>query len=212
MGMEIQKTTNQPFLITPQNWQQSLETLPVKSDTSPAVILGMNTPQLCQLGKGASGTMAGVAIFRAMIVSLASFLGAPWTKEQCHECGQLAYDECYWFSLAELKQFFTRVKTGKYTSHKNFLPAVFMEFLQEYSEEMKAARYDHFSQQKGKPAIHPDAKPLTDEQMKILREGIEGISENWKTGKEDTEEEFHRIKNDYYRQQLLNRQKEKGHE
>lgn len=197
--------------ITKNNWQAAWPAMPVKADTSPAAILGMNTPQLCQLGSDQMG-MIGVVAFEWQLKGLVQFLGAPWTPTQCAECGQLAYEECYWFSLAELKQFFTRIKVGRYTSHKNFTPAVFMEFLQDYSAEMLTARYDHYSQQK--PKWTPPEEPVSDEvfnekmaEIMAMLRTPEEISIGEKFGSEDQFEQHRQQMIDELQKQYPDQQK-----
>jgi len=95
--------------------------------------------------------MVGVNVYVAGITSIVKFIGADWNADQIFECAELAYQECYWFSLAELKHFIVRIKTGVYRSHKNFSPSVFMEFLQEYSGEALAGRGEYYGQAKPAP-------------------------------------------------------------
>jgi len=117
------------------------------------VILASNTPALSQLGRDTEGGMMGINFFDAQLTNLVEFVGAKMSPAQIRECAELAYEECYWFTFAELKQFILRIKTGVYTSNKNFSPLVFMEFLRMYAEERLCYRYDHYSQLKPKKKV-----------------------------------------------------------
>lgn len=150
----LQKTdSRQTLAITSENWQQRWGSLPVKADSSAAEVLSLRTPHLSQLGVAPSGRFVGVIIFSAQIASLAGFIGLNWTKEQMDECGELAYQEQPWLTLAELKQFFLRLKTGKYSSNKNLNPAIFLEFLSEYAGEMLGERSVFYDKQPKKRRV-----------------------------------------------------------
>lgn len=94
-----------------------------------------DVPQLCQLGRK-DGIMNGVKVFQYFIADIFEFCGVSVSEMQILECGQLAYGEAYWITLAELKLFVVRMKTGHYRSHKNLSPALLMENLQDYIAEL----------------------------------------------------------------------------
>lgn len=143
--------------------------------------------------------MIGIAVFQAQIINLIEFMGICWSELQISDCGQLAYEQYYWFTLAELKQFILRVKTSHYTSNKNFSPLVLMDFLNQYAEERKQARYEHYSQQAPKVQFDPEAKPLTDEQMTQLTSSITDIARRMGEPVKsiESEEDYQRIRAEY---------------
>lgn len=183
----------------------------MKADTTSVEVLQLGTPQLCQLGQpGQSAQTVGTLVFNIQIDLLLQFMGVAdkWNDVMLDECAELAYAECYWFSLAELKQFTHRVKTGHYTSHKNLTPAVLMEFLQIYSAEMMKARGDYYGKSKvttwqppDEQAPDPKDRPVSDaamaEAMKQLMQALpgSGLSDN----------EYKRIKHDYNLEQAKKR-------
>lgn len=148
------------------NWQQSYQEIKISSTTTPTQVLALNTPALNQLGR-VNEEMRGVAVFQFAILNLVDYMGAGWTQGQITEAGELAYQEAYWLSLAELKLFITRIKTSYYKSHKNFTPVVFMEFLQEFTSEMYHERGAYYAaQQKKSDWVEPD-NPVSDEVVSI---------------------------------------------
>lgn len=122
----------------------------IRADTTPAELIACNTPALSQMGQNANGGMIGAAIIKGFIMSLASFGGFDWKEEQIIECAAMAYSEYYWLTLAELKQFFLKVKTAEYESHKNISMMILMGFLKDYAELQLSNRYDHYSMKKDK--------------------------------------------------------------
>lgn len=159
-------------MISKKTWQGSYQALPVKADTCALELFQMGTPALSTLGKDSDGEMVGIAVFMTQIVSVLEFMGIKWTNPQIWECAQLAYDEYHWFSLAELKQFFTRVKKGDYSSNKNLNPAILLEFITSYADEMQPARYNYFSQKAQKTSWVPPENPVSDEKFKEVMENI----------------------------------------
>ena len=135
----------------------------------------MNTPALSVLGKAGDGQMIGEVFFHAQLIGLLEYVGIQWTIGQVTECAKTAYSEYYWLTLAELKQFFTRVKAGHYTSNKNMMPPVFMEFLREYTSEMEVERYNYFSVEAQKTRWTPPENPVSDEVFAAGMEKIKGL-------------------------------------
>ena len=208
------------MIISKQQLQRSYRALPVKADTAPMQIFQLGTAALSTLGKDAHGNMNGVFFFMDELILLLEFFGASWSDPQIIRASQLAYDEYYWLTLAEMKQFFTRVEKGDYESNKNLTPPVFMGFLTKYAEEMKAERYAYYSVEAAKPKALPIAKvdpvtgkdeevnPLTDEQMQILKAAVGIIAETMAiptATDEELEEEYRRARNENYRKTIQKR-------
>jgi hypothetical protein len=159
-------------------------------------VLQLETPALSMLGKDVDGEMMGITIISVQITNMVDYLDLKWTPYQIGECSRLTYEEYYWLSVAELKQFFNRVKTGFYQSEKNIRPDVFAGFLLSYTNEMHAARGSYFSG-KEKRSWTPPETPVTDdvfsskmnEIMSILAPKDESIAD--KLGGED---QFEKLK------------------
>lgn len=132
----------------------------------------METPQICLLGKASDGvTMMGIKVFQFVVSDLCLYMGADKCSEDAMlECGELAYSEAHWLSLAELKLFTVRVKTGQYTSHKNFSPAILMEFLKEFLGEMLRARGEYYGAKKQESKWVEPENPISVERMAALFE------------------------------------------
>ena len=234
MDRRIQKTTSQTLQITRQNWQESWPAIPVKADTPPEVVTCCSTPALNQLGKDVDGDMMGITVFNAQFTSLVEFIGAAMRPEQITECAQLAYEEYYWFTLAELKQFILRVKTGVYTSHKNFSALVLMEFLKQYADERLEHRYNHYSQLKPQPRrqVVLSIEPLTGKSRKVaewlcrqyqiraeeyirrMKDIIQRTADNMGQPVRDImdEEEYKRIRSEYMTKQMQQKAKQETDE
>lgn len=101
----------------------------------------MKSPQLHEMGMNQAGKeLEGILLLHAQIISLVKFMGADWDRDMAKEAAQLAYQEANWMTVAEVKYFITRIKCGKYTSNQNFKPGIFMEYLNEYINEILAVR------------------------------------------------------------------------
>jgi len=124
-------------------WKQVMQAVNVPAIMNCMDVVRVDTVQLCQLGKNqVSGGMEGIVCIKSHLLSIVSFFGMAdkWTADMFRETADIAYKECYWLSLAELQHFVNRVKAGKYSSQKNFNPAIFMEWLNEFSDEIHATR------------------------------------------------------------------------
>lgn len=161
----------------------SLEAIPVRSDTSPMQLFQMQTPALSQLGKSRSGYFVGAVVLCHQISSLLKFIGLTWSDEQIGETAHIAYLEYYWLTLAEIKQFFTRVKMGIYNSNKNINPAILLEFMNDYCSTMKAERYEYFSAEAQKTKWKAPENPVTHE---VFHEKMEQVLNALKAPEEKT--------------------------
>lgn len=133
----------------------------------------METQELCKLGK-VQDTMTGVKVFQFAISDLVEYLGANWSEYQILEAGELSYAEAYWMTLSELKLLTHRIKTSYYKSHRNFSPAVFMEWLQDYIGELNYERAEYFSK-KERLAPKIDAKHADIPEGNIAPERIDAL-------------------------------------
>ena len=234
MDKRITTTGNRTLQVSSQNWQQSWDLIPVKADTSPAELLQLNLPALSQLGKNAVGGMAGVTAFKMQFTNLVEFVDAKMNDGQIRECSELAYEEYHWFTLAELKQFILRVKTGVYTSHKNFSALVLMEFLKQYADERLEHRYNHYSQLKPQPRrqVVLSIEPLTGKSRKVaewlcrqyqiraeeyirrMKDIIQRTADNMGQPVRDImdEEEYKRIRSEYMTKQMQQKAKQETDE
>lgn len=117
--------------------------------------------------------MEGQIVWLEAIAGIVKFLGGGWGEEMIMEAARLAYQENYWLSLAEVKYFSDRCKTGKYQSNKNFSPSVFMGWLNEYSNEIHSTRGDVMAYDWKRKIKEPEeeggeVKYISDELMKEM--------------------------------------------
>lgn len=138
----------------------------------------METQELCKLGK-VQDTMTGIKVFQFAISDLVEYLGANWSEYQILEAGELSYAEAYWMTLSELKLLTHRIKTSYYKSHRNFSPAVFMEWLQDYIGELNYERAEYFSK-KERLAPKIDAKHADIPEGNIAAERIDALFDSLK--------------------------------
>lgn len=100
--------------------------------------------QLSLLGDNAQlRKKEGELLFMEQINNVVKFFGLAehWPDaDMMREAAQLAYQEYNWLTVVEVKYFFTKLKTGKYTNNKNMRPGVFMEFLNEFAKDIANAR------------------------------------------------------------------------
>lgn len=122
---------------------------------------------LSSLGKQGD-EMVGEIVWQMAVADLAEFMGGNWSEHMMIECGRLAYQEAYFMTLAELKLFATRVKTGTYTSHKNFGPSVLMEHLQTYLQELYTERANYHGGQLKKTVFVEPEHPVPEEKVSAL--------------------------------------------
>jgi len=139
----------------------------VRVSTSPTEIYDMRTPSLSSLGM-TNGVMVGFDIFQYSLLGIVDFLELKWNENQLRECAQLAYDEYYWFNLAEVKQFCLLVKTGTYESHKNISPALLLGFMEDYASRMRYERAEYYNKpvKSNRHVPNPDLLPELDRQLR----------------------------------------------
>lgn len=127
----------------------------------------MRTPSLSSLGM-VNGAMVGIRIFQYALLGIVEFLELKWNENQLRECAQLAYDEYYWFNLAEVKQFCLLVKTGTYESHKNISPALLLGFMEDYASKMRYERAEYYNKpiKSNRHIPNPDLLPELDRQLR----------------------------------------------
>lgn len=111
----------------------------VTAQQTPVDIVKVPSPQLHELGK-VGESLQGLLLWNAQVISVAKFFSADWDSLMAKETAQIAYQEANWMTVAEVKYFIARLKAGKYPHNKNLSPAVFMEFLNEYINEVLANR------------------------------------------------------------------------
>ena len=123
----------------------------------------LNLPALSSLEEPKTN---GVLVLQLVILEILDFMGQEWTPNQITECSELSYQEYYWFTIGELKQFAMRLKTGYFGKiYGKFAPAHLMEFLKDYSDEMFEARADYFGKAKLQQTPEQSA-PLTEEEKR----------------------------------------------
>jgi hypothetical protein len=123
------------------HWLPEWSSLSISANEEMTAVVKMASPQLHEYGVNEKmNEPEGVLLFQAQIIKLVKFMGADWDKEMAKEAAKLAYQEANWMTVAEVKFFINRIMFGKYESHKNFTPAIFMQFLNSFINETLATR------------------------------------------------------------------------
>ena len=123
------------------HWLPAWNNIEISANQDIATVVKIQSPQLHEFGDNETlGEKEGLLIFQAQIIRLVKFMGGDWDKDMTKEAAKLAYQEANWMTIAELKFFINRVMCGKYDSHKNFTPAIFMQFLNDFINETLSTR------------------------------------------------------------------------
>ncbi len=132
----------------------------------------MSTPAISSIVKGEAGKEKGIAVFSAMILSLAKFYGGNWEPAQIRESALVCYDEWYYFTFAELSHFSKRAKTGFFGKmYGLFSPAILIDWLSTYAAETDSKRGSYFGN--AKPQIEEPENPVDPEKIKKLVSELE---------------------------------------
>lgn len=201
MGKEIQVAKNsQITTISKDDVYKAMAAIQVTASTPPSEILSKGTQQLSELGKLPDGRMFGATLFKDVIISIIEFYGETWSDQMILQAATIAYNEAYWFTLAELKQFALKVKggAGEYSSNKNLKPPILLQFLDAYMTERLTERAGKFDERK-RATI--STEPTEDEeryqkQLDELKEKAKSIQETFKA---ESEKEHFQSLNDKHR-------------
>jgi len=152
-------------------WRQALEECPVKESNSVLQVVAIKGAQLSTMGTF-EGVKVGLLAFGDVFTGIVDYLCLNWnnTKSKILELSTMAYNEYYFFSIAEIKHFSLKMKSGEYQSNKNLTPADLYRFLTDYANQVLFERGQQFGMQKPKksrPA--PDAKKVPEIEA-LLRE------------------------------------------
>jgi len=145
---------------------------------------------LSQMGKNANGGMLGVTIWKAAIIEVVEFCAWNWNANQIRQAAEMAYEDCYYFTLPELKLFTRRLSRGVYTSNKNISPAIFLEFLADYNSEILFERAELIGM-KPKSNWQPPENPVSEE---IVQAALRGMLETINAARQDSENEANAAK------------------
>jgi len=152
MGQELQRQNQGTTIaISNENWQQNWELTKVSSDATALTVVAAGGAALSQMGKNANGGMLGVTIWKAAIMEVVEFCAWNWNANQIRQAAEMEYEDCYCVTLPELKLFTRRLSRGVYTSNKNISPAIFLEFLADYTKEIIFEREEFIGMGKIKP-------------------------------------------------------------
>lgn len=145
---------------------------------------GGNNP-ISALNAGTGNTELGKAVFEAALISLNDFYDIRWTDEQYDDCVEIMHSEYHWMSMAELKHFMTRAKSGSYGKiFGKFSPATLMDWLREYAEESLQQRAGLFARPEQKE--NPDAVYVPQEQVS---KALLSFADQWQKELDATTEE-----------------------
>ncbi len=120
--------------------------------------MAIGTPRLNDLGIAATGEAQGYWVIFATITEIVKFFGAAWDIDRITAAARLSFDEYGWLTVAELTLFTKRVLVGKYPKQKNFTPAIYMECLTDFAQEVHRVELGYKPPPEIKP-ISPDADP-----------------------------------------------------
>jgi hypothetical protein len=152
-----------------------LAELPIVSDTPFSDIYKHDNTAISIVNKGMGNKDLGISIFQACMISILEFVGAEWKETQLNDAATIFFDECYWFTFAELKHFAKRAKSMKLGGGKiygAFTPATFMEWVAEYSEQAFYERSKYF------PSISNRINGWTEPQNPVSAEKIKELAES----------------------------------
>lgn len=122
-------------------WLPAWNSLEISANVEASEVVKTSSPQLHEFGINEKmNEPEGVLLFQSKIIFLAKFFGGDWDPSMAKETAKIAYREANWMTVAEVKLFIARFECGKYTSHKNFTPAIFMEHLNGYINEILSTR------------------------------------------------------------------------
>ena len=128
-------------------------------------------------------------------------------QDQMIEAASFLLDECGNFRIEDYHMMFAMGKRGQFATVKTY-DRIDIQYISLMVDEFWKMRNEAGRRKQLEkpeiPAMHPEAKTLTDEQMKVLKDGIENITrEMGKSTKEPiSEDEYKQVKNDYYRKKL----------
>lgn len=152
-------------------WRQALEECPVRESNSVLQVVAMKGAQLSTMGTF-EGVKVGLLAFGDVFTGIVDYLCLNWNnpKSKILELSTMAYNEYYFFSIAEIKHFSLKMKSGEYQSNKNLTPADLYRFLTDYANQVLFERAQQFGMQKPKKSRPvPDAKKVPEIEA-LLRE------------------------------------------
>lgn len=203
MGKEIQvgKSSQITTISKDEHVKKVMAAIQVTASTPPSEILSKGLQQLSEFGRLPDGRMYGAALFKDVIISIVEFYGETWSDPMILQAATIAYNEAYWFTLAELKQFALKVKggSGEYSSNKNLKPPILLQFLDTYMTERLTERAGKFDERKR--ATTTTEEPTEDEeryqkQLDELKEKAKAIQDAFKA---ESEKEHFQSLNDKHR-------------
>lgn len=119
-----------------------MQTLPVKAECGIAEIVRVQSASLSAVNIGTGNTITAQAVIAKLLLDTTAYFGVSWTKIQVTECAAMWVSEYYWMSMAEIKHFLTKLKTGQYSKddYRHLSPFQLMGWLQEYTDELLIER------------------------------------------------------------------------
>lgn len=123
----------------------------VTAHSSQLEVLAIKTPEVSTICRGTGSKENGYEIYQLIILMILDFYGVNWKDAQIRECSELLYDDWYFLTLAELKHFTLRAKTGHYAGRNfnpSFLnPVTLIDWMGQYGvESLKHREQNHLMQ------------------------------------------------------------------
>lgn len=114
----------------------------MKADQTPAEIVRIPCAALSAVNTGTGGTVYSEAVITSLLLDMTAYFGVTWTMAQMTECAALWASEYYWMSIAEIKHFLAKCKTGEYskTDYRHLTPFLLMGWLEGYTDQLLKER------------------------------------------------------------------------
>lgn len=120
-------------------------------------VVNLKQPSISSVNFGQPNTENGITIFEEIILSILDFYNAEWKPMSIRDCAEMAFSSYYHWTLAELKHFTLKFKTGDFHEIYGFskiIPEHLMKSFSAYDHELTYARGIY------KPANQPGEREL----------------------------------------------------
>lgn len=125
-----------------------MRALQVKADATPSEVVRIPSPAMSSVNFGSKSRIFSQAIMAKLLTDLTEYFGVSWGRVQITDCADLWSSEYYWMTMAEIKLFLTKVKTGQYTKKdfRHLTPHLLMGWLDDYASDLLVNRIDYYEE------------------------------------------------------------------
>ena len=154
----------------------------------------MDFPAISSLNRGKDSPDAGIALFEAFILDLSIYFGKEWEESKCYSVAQILFGEYHYWTFAELKHFFTKVKASHFGKiYGELTPFYLTEAALNYDVELLEVRKNQ-----QKPKEFPiTGKEVAKEELEKAFAVIEELKVEVKREKDEKEQEYQTRKKAY---------------